>query len=160
MDTRHSVSNIPSRYDAFLFAPICEEAEGMQLSVLSALARMNVDPWEEAERLATMPKAIAEKTLISTFNLVSCRDLDPSEAQSTAARLARLLPQANDGSTTAATDIAAARAERTRYCLVWMSIAIVISLLSPHHQPPPTNTGPASTPSAITEQTHIIVKSQ
>jgi hypothetical protein len=41
-------SNFSSRYDYFLFAPICEEANGMQLSVLSALARMDVDPWEES----------------------------------------------------------------------------------------------------------------
>jgi hypothetical protein len=60
MDNRPSVSSFTSRYNHFLFAPICEEANGMRLSVLSALARMDVDPWEEATRLAAMPKAIAE----------------------------------------------------------------------------------------------------
>ena len=37
-------------------ASIGEERKGMQLSVLSALARMNVDPREEAARLAAMPR--------------------------------------------------------------------------------------------------------
>ena len=45
----------------------------MRLSVISALARTNVDPWEEAIRLAAMPKAIAEKTLLSILDLVSGR---------------------------------------------------------------------------------------
>jgi len=52
----------------------------MRLSVLSALARMDVDPWEEATRLAAMPKAIAERTLVSTLDLVPGRSWDPSEA--------------------------------------------------------------------------------
>src|ERR1022692_2350714 len=36
--------NVTSAYDAFLFAPIVDESGVMRLSVLSALARMNVDP--------------------------------------------------------------------------------------------------------------------
>jgi hypothetical protein len=46
-----SAFGLTVRYNDFLFAPIGEQANGMQLSVLSALARMNVDPWEEAARL-------------------------------------------------------------------------------------------------------------
>ncbi len=65
----------------------------MRLSVLSALARMNVDPWEEATRLAAMPKAIAEKTLLSILDLVSGRSWKSPEAAAIAARLVRLLPQ-------------------------------------------------------------------
>jgi hypothetical protein len=68
VSNRPSVSSLSSRYDHFLFAPICEEAHGMQLSVLSALARMDVDPWEEATRLAAMPTATAERTLVSTLD--------------------------------------------------------------------------------------------
>ena len=73
VENRSSVSNLTSRYNDFLFATICEEANGMRLSILSALARMNVDPWEEAARLASMPKAIAEQTLVSTLDHVSGR---------------------------------------------------------------------------------------
>ena len=64
MDHRSRFSNLNPSFDDFLFAPVCDEANGMQLSVLSALARSNVDPWEEAIRLAAMPKAIAERTLL------------------------------------------------------------------------------------------------
>ena len=81
-------ASIPcSRYNDFLFAPICEDADGMRLSVLSALARMDVDPWEEATKLAAMPKAIAQSTLISTLELLSGRSWKPSEAELVARRL-------------------------------------------------------------------------
>jgi hypothetical protein len=42
-------------FDAFLYAPVDEEGNGVLLSVLSALARLDVDPWREAAELARMP---------------------------------------------------------------------------------------------------------
>jgi hypothetical protein len=76
-----SGSGLTSTYNHILFAPICEEANGLQLSVLSALARMDVDPWEEATRLAAMPKAIAERALVSTLDRVLGRSRTPSETE-------------------------------------------------------------------------------
>src|SRR6202040_2817467 len=86
-------SGLTSTYNHFLFAPICEEANGMQLSVLSALARMDVDPWEEVTRLAAMPKAIAERALVSTLDRVLGKNWNPSETEVIAARLVQLLPR-------------------------------------------------------------------
>jgi len=148
MDHRPSVSNLTSRYDDFLFAPVCDEPSGMQLSVVSALARINVDPWEEATRLAAMPKAIAETALVSDLNLVSGQGWESSEAPAIAARLVRLLPQRNDGSTAAATQIAAVRAQRTSYWIVWMGVVIAISILSPHHRAMTTGAGSVPTSNA------------
>jgi hypothetical protein len=37
-----------SEFGAFLFASIGEESNGMALSVISALARLGIDPWQEA----------------------------------------------------------------------------------------------------------------
>ncbi|HUW80105.1 MAG TPA: hypothetical protein VMV54_04310, partial [Acidocella sp.] len=75
-----TLSSIPSaRYDGFLFAKVADESNGMQLSVLSALARMNVDPWEEATRLAAMPKALAEKALVSILDLICGKSRNGSE---------------------------------------------------------------------------------
>jgi hypothetical protein len=87
MDNRLSVLSFTSRYNQFLFAPICEEANGMRLSVFSALARMDVDPWEEATRLAAMPKATAERTLVSTLDQVLGKSCHRSETEVIAARL-------------------------------------------------------------------------
>ena len=112
MDNRSSVSSFTSRYNHFLFAPICEEANGMRLSVLSALARMDVDPWEEATRLAAMPKAIAERTLVSTLDQVLGKSCHRSETEVIAARLVQLLPQPGQGVTIAPTETARVGAQR------------------------------------------------
>lgn len=133
VDNRLSVLCLTSRYNDFLFAPICEESNGMRLSVLSALARMDVDPWEEAARLAAMPKAIAERTLVSTLDLVLGRSWNLSEAEVIAARLVRLLPQRSGVAPIAPTETAKVGAQQTRYWLMWLGFAIAISLFSPRH---------------------------
>jgi hypothetical protein len=142
VDHRARFSTLSARYDDFLFAPVCEEANGMRLSVLSALARMNVDPWEEATRLAAMPKAIAEKALVSILDLACGRSWKPPEAQAIAARLVRLLPQPGDGPAIAAT--ATAPAQRTSYWWVWLGFALAMSFMTPQHQAT-TTTAPAAT---------------
>jgi hypothetical protein len=105
----------------------------MQLSVLSALARIDVDPWEEATRLAAMPIAIAERTLVSILNRVLSKSWNPSETEVVAARLVQLLPQRGEGVTIARAASAKIGTQQT-YWLVWLGFALAISLLSPRHQ--------------------------
>ena len=50
-------------FDNFLRASVGDDANGMALMVLSALARMDVDPWEEAAKLMQLPKDGAIKQL-------------------------------------------------------------------------------------------------
>ena len=78
----------------------------MQLSVVSALARIDVDPWEEATRLAAMPKAIAERALVSTLDQVLGKNRNPSETELIAARLVQLLPRRSESVTIAPTGAA------------------------------------------------------
>jgi hypothetical protein len=54
-----------STFETFLVASIGEDSadNGMQLSVLSALARQNLDPWEEAAHLACLPNETAIQKL-------------------------------------------------------------------------------------------------
>lgn len=151
VDSRPAVLNLTSRYDDFLYAPVCEQTNGTQLSVLSALARMDVDPWQEATRLAAMPKATAERTLASLLDLVSGRSWNQSEAEVVAARLVRLLPQLEKVQAVTATEIAISeiRAQRLKYWLVWLGIAIAIAMFSPHYQATTTGAGnPAPNSSA------------
>lgn len=56
-------SPLHSDLNDFLFASVGVEQNGMPLSVVSALTRLGVDPWEEAARLAALPKALAVETL-------------------------------------------------------------------------------------------------
>lgn len=52
-------------YDPFLRSPLWREQTGATLSVLSALARLNIDPWKEAASLALLPKDDASARLNS-----------------------------------------------------------------------------------------------
>ena len=50
-------------YDHFLYAVVCREANGMQLTMASAIARSGADPWQEAARVSRMPKDAALRVL-------------------------------------------------------------------------------------------------
>ena len=52
-----SVSFFRPEFDDFLYAAIGSDKDEMPLSVLSALARLNIDPWEEAAELSELPKS-------------------------------------------------------------------------------------------------------
>jgi hypothetical protein len=80
-------------FDDFLFAPIGEDRNGTTLSVLSALARFDVDPWQETASLARMPKETATERLAA---LIAATPMDLAtglSAAAIAARLIALLPQ-------------------------------------------------------------------
>jgi hypothetical protein len=42
-------------FERFVYADVATEPNGMELSVLSALSRQGLDPWQEAQRLASFP---------------------------------------------------------------------------------------------------------
>lgn len=89
-----SVTFLRSEFDAFLFAPIGEDNNnGMQLSVLSALARQDVDPWEEAARLACLPSETAAQKLASLIAELPGGRSGPLDPAMIAARLVALLPR-------------------------------------------------------------------
>jgi hypothetical protein len=79
-------------FNDFLFAPIGEENNGMQLSVLTALARRGIDPWEEAARLARLSKELARENLSAFIAGVTNGRWAPSDSCAIAARLVQLLP--------------------------------------------------------------------
>jgi hypothetical protein len=82
---------LESQYDAFLFASVCETDE-MTLSVLSVLARHDVDPWQEAARLAQLARDQAVNSLASKIWKSDSERWSAPEASILAARLIELLP--------------------------------------------------------------------
>src|SRR3546814_12239684 len=56
-----------SQFNDFLFAYVGEEKEGLEVTVLSALARLGLDPWEEAARLSTLSEEAATSALTATI---------------------------------------------------------------------------------------------
>jgi hypothetical protein len=85
------LSRLDSQYDAFLFASLCE-ADEVTLSVLSVLARQDVDPWQEAARLAALTRDEAINSLASKIWKSNSERWSPSEANVLAVRLIELLP--------------------------------------------------------------------
>jgi hypothetical protein len=86
-------SVLASEFDDFLFAPIGEERNGMLLSVVSALARLSVDPWQEAANLAQLPRATATRRLASLIATLPDRPSTHLDPEANAARLIACLPR-------------------------------------------------------------------
>jgi predicted RNase H-like HicB family nuclease len=81
------------RFDEFLFAPIGYERNGMLLSVLSALARLDVDPWREAASLAQMSNEAAATRMTSLIAALPDGPSTCSDPAAIADRLVALLPR-------------------------------------------------------------------
>lgn len=82
-----------SAYNDFLFGSLGQDAAGTEVSVLSALSRLGVDPWQEAARLASLPRETAAEALAATILRLPDRGWPAGEAAKTAARLVSLLPE-------------------------------------------------------------------
>jgi hypothetical protein len=88
-----SVSFFNCEFGEFLYAPIGSERNGMTLSLLSALARLNIDPWEEASRLAQLPKSTATQRLASLIARLPQGAWAEADCCTIADRLIELLPR-------------------------------------------------------------------
>lgn len=82
-----------SEFNDFLFAFVGEENNGTQLTVLSALARLDLDPWVEATRLSKLTKKAAISALATKIAGLPEGDWKASDSQSIAVRLVDLLPR-------------------------------------------------------------------
>lgn len=94
-------ASTPSHYNDFLFATIDEERNGTPLTVLSALARLDIDPWREAARLAQLSKEQAIHDIGSELRALPGRRWSVSKSDEIAARVVGLLPKTNTPSLTA-----------------------------------------------------------
>jgi hypothetical protein len=87
---------LSTEFNDFLFAPIGAEKNEMLLSVLSALARLGIDPWQEAARLTQLPRELATQRLTSMVEGLPDGRWAPSDSRIIAARLVQLLPSRNN----------------------------------------------------------------
>jgi hypothetical protein len=81
-----------SQFNEFLFASIGKEGNGMPLSVVSALARLEIDPWQEAARLSVLPEDLAVAALDGLIRRLPAPGWNETETREIAARLIELLP--------------------------------------------------------------------
>jgi len=84
---------IGPEFDEFLGASIGEDQNGTGLSVLSALARLDVDPWQEATSLARMPREAAAVRLTELIDALPHEPAIAIPSKMSAAALVALLPK-------------------------------------------------------------------
>lgn len=80
-------------FDAFLSAPVGEDADGVGLTVMSALARIGLDPWSEAARLSDLPHDAAVEALAVTLGRLPAGSWAPAGDLRTLGDLARRLAE-------------------------------------------------------------------
>jgi hypothetical protein len=116
-----------SDLNSFLFADVGVEASGMTLSVLSTLARLGLDPWQEAARLATLPQKAAAEGLARALVTMPASPWSDPDATAIAARLVSLLPVR--GTPPTAPSAQSARPVPVSFQMTWRR-AILLALLA------------------------------
>jgi hypothetical protein len=92
MVLRHAYAPALPEMDPFLFASVGEEVNGIPLSVLSALARLGVDPRDEATRLSHLTSKTAASQLARMFARLPDRPWTSPEIRRITSKLVELLP--------------------------------------------------------------------
>ena len=133
-----SIPGLGTEFDAFLFAPIGEERNGMPLSVVSALAQLDVDPWQEAARLARLPTEPATRRLTALLEALPQAAPQRRDPGTLAARLIGLLPHLAepDGS---AIPVSAHTTTKPSAMLIWtivMMLVLSAEWIAASHRPP------------------------
>ena len=86
-------SLLKSEFNDFLFATIGEEANHVSLTVLSALSRQGIDPWQQAARWSRQPRQMATQNLTSMIDALPDASWPETDSRQVAARLVALLPR-------------------------------------------------------------------
>lgn len=82
-----------SEYGAFLGAEVWQEENGNSLNVLSALARLELDPWGEAAQLSGLAREAAASALGATLSRLPDNRCTQREIAAIAMRLVQALPR-------------------------------------------------------------------
>jgi len=93
MDRPAPLERLNGEFDAFLFSSIGEDRNGMPLSVVSFLARRDLDPWLEAASLANLPEEAATRKLTLLIRTIVNQPLTLPDPGALATRLVALLPR-------------------------------------------------------------------
>lgn len=118
----------------------------MTLSVLSALARQDVDPWSEAARLSQLPKETAIKQIIDLLEGLPRRTLGCFDLVEVSARLSALLPR-SAGSTLSGIPPAPSSAQQQpavfafnwRFFCLYLCFMLLTNWLMAEFRPPPAS---------------------
>ena len=121
---------IGPEFDPFLGAAIGEDRNGTRLSVLSALARLDLDPWREARALARMPREAAAARLTALIDALPRGQPSGVPSRPSAADLVALLPKARIPSPQASDTELAAAAFRKTPILIGLGALVLMALVA------------------------------
>jgi hypothetical protein len=124
-----SINSLGSEFDEFLLSPIGDDNNGMQLSVLSALARLDVDPWEQAATLARLPVDAATRKLAGMIASLPRGPSARSEPATIAARLVLLLPRRIESEVASRPSAPAVGTAARSPTFVYLALYILLMLL-------------------------------
>jgi hypothetical protein len=153
MSRAASVSHLGAEFDAFLFAPIGEEPSGMLLSVVSALARLDVDPWQEAGNLARSPVEAATQRLASLIAALPEASGARWDPRAIASRLIGLLPHLAGPQGSTIPPPGASATNKPSTMLIWTIVMVLLmsfQWIAASHQQPPAPGTDASAPISST----------
>ena len=120
---------IEPEFDKFLGASIGEDRNGTGLSVLSAFARLNVDPWQEATSLARTPSDAAAARLTELIEALPRAPANAIPPRMIAANLVALLPKGKALDVRSLDSAFAARGLRETQVLMALSALVVMMLI-------------------------------
>ncbi len=80
-------------FDRFLYAHVGADGDGGVLTVISALARLGFDPWEQAAILARLPLDKAARALSALLAKLLAASGEPPDLMPLANQLVSLLPR-------------------------------------------------------------------
>jgi hypothetical protein len=126
--TAAAVTFFRPEFDDFLYAAVGWERNEMPLTVLSALSRLDVDPWKMAADLSQLPKEHATQRLASLLARLPGGLWAPTDARDIADRLIELL-QRRDPLEIQLTDKAHGLQQMISYPVVLICAALGLAVL-------------------------------
>src|SRR6185369_8919151 len=102
MSAAASASFFSPEFENFLYAPVAGSEHEIHLTVLSALSRLNVDPWVEAAQLSVLPKDTAARRLATLIARLPGGRWAHADCMAIANRLIELLPHGSRSKVTLA----------------------------------------------------------
>jgi hypothetical protein len=150
------VARLGTESDDFLFASVGTGRNGMSLTVVSALARLDLDPWWEAANFAGMPTEAATQRLASMIAAIPDEPSASRDAGPIAARLLALLPRGARAGVTPRVSLdgigAPANSWIMKYVILVVAVMAIQSLLTILQPPAPVDNGQDSTTSIVAAQ--------
>ncbi len=125
----------------------------MPLTVLSTLARLDLDPWQEAARLAGAPGQIATERLASLITSLPGRPSTLPDSRTIAATLIALLPRRAVSNVALGTALPGSNAINNPWAIALMIVmALTLGIqwaITSHQAPTKTDSSVAAAPSTV-----------